>query len=85
MLATTLTLTVALAAFVPFSTAGYVLEDDYSVNNFFSMFNFFSVCSSSCAFASFVYTSDAHVSARIVTQPMVMSPTHPNPPPLLPA
>lgn len=33
----------ALAALVPLSTAGYVLEDDYSMDKFFSMFEFFTV------------------------------------------
>ena len=42
MLASSLILT-TLAGLVPLSTAGYVLEDDYSVNNFFSMFDFFTV------------------------------------------
>jgi NADH:ubiquinone oxidoreductase subunit 5 (subunit L)/multisubunit Na+/H+ antiporter MnhA subunit len=28
---------------VPFSTAGYVLQDDYSADQFFSMFDFFTV------------------------------------------
>lgn len=34
---------VTLAGLVSFSTAGYVLEDDYSVDQFFSMFDFFTV------------------------------------------
>jgi hypothetical protein len=28
---------------VPLGHAGYVLQDDYSTNNFFSMFDFFTV------------------------------------------
>jgi hypothetical protein len=32
-----------LAGFVSFSTAGYVLQDDYNSNSFFSMFDFFTV------------------------------------------
>lgn len=35
---------VALAGLISLSTAGYVLEDDYSPQNFFSMFDFFTVC-----------------------------------------
>lgn len=33
----------ALSGLVSLSTAGYVLEDDYSVDEFFSMFDFFTV------------------------------------------
>jgi hypothetical protein len=33
----------ALAGLVSLSTAGYVLEDDYSADQFFSMFDFFTV------------------------------------------
>ncbi len=33
----------ALAGLVSLSTAGYVLEDDYSTDQFFSMFDFFTV------------------------------------------
>lgn len=33
----------ALAGLVSLSTAGYVLEDDYSGDSFFSMFDFFTV------------------------------------------
>ena len=32
-----------LAGLVSFSTAGYVLEDDYEPSSFFSMFDFFTV------------------------------------------
>ena len=35
---------VSLVGLVSFSTAGYVLEDDYSTDQFFSMFDFFTVC-----------------------------------------
>lgn len=40
MLASTL---LTLAGFVSFSTAGYVLQDDYDSQSFFSMFDFFTV------------------------------------------
>lgn len=40
MLASTL---LTLAGFVSFSTAGYVLKDDYNSNSFFNMFDFFTV------------------------------------------
>lgn len=33
----------ALAGLVSLSTAGYVLEDDYTQDEFFSMFEFFTV------------------------------------------
>jgi hypothetical protein len=33
-----------LAGLISLSTAGYVLEDDYSADQFFSMFDFFTVC-----------------------------------------
>jgi hypothetical protein len=33
----------SLAGLIPLSTAGYVLQDDYSVDKFFSMFDFFTV------------------------------------------
>lgn len=38
---TTSTLLLGLSAFATPSIAGYVLEDDYSPSNFFSMFSFF--------------------------------------------
>ena len=37
------TFLVTLVGLVSLSTAGYVLEDDYSVDQFFSMFDFFTV------------------------------------------
>jgi hypothetical protein len=40
MLASTL---LTLAGFVSWSTAGYVIQDDYSSDSFFNMFDFFTV------------------------------------------
>jgi hypothetical protein len=49
MLASTL---LTLAGFVTFSTAGYVLQDDYNTDSFFSKFDFFTV-GRSCLFFCF--------------------------------
>jgi hypothetical protein len=47
MLATTL---ITLSGLVSLSTAGYTLQDDYSTGNFFSMFDFFTVCLELCLY-----------------------------------
>ncbi|KIV77202.1 hypothetical protein PV11_09019 [Exophiala sideris] len=49
----------ALAGLVSFSTAGYVLEDDYSGDSFFSMFDFFTGADPTNGYVNYVDQSTA--------------------------
>lgn len=56
-------LLISLAGLIPFSTAGYVLQDDYSIDKFFSMFEFFTV-SPNCKHIDLGFVSGIHFLGR---------------------
>jgi hypothetical protein len=70
MLASTL---FTLAGFVSFSTAGYVLKDDYNSKSFFSMFDFFTVGSSYTWFIKYHLTMHRVTIQRTDTSTMSMN------------
>lgn len=63
----TLLRTIAVAALVRPSIAGYALEDDYSTKNFFDMFEFFTEPDPTNGFVHFVDQSTAQNTGLIST------------------
>ncbi|KIX01399.1 uncharacterized protein Z518_09125 [Rhinocladiella mackenziei CBS 650.93] len=57
----------ALAGIVSLSTAGYVLEDDYSVDKFFSMFDFFTAADPTNGYVKYVDQNTAQNGGLIST------------------
>ncbi|KIX92161.1 uncharacterized protein Z520_12154 [Fonsecaea multimorphosa CBS 102226] len=58
---------VTLAGLVSLSTAGYVLEDDYSVDQFFSMFDFFTAADPTNGYVQYVDQNTAQSGGLINT------------------
>ncbi|KAJ9497236.1 hypothetical protein LTR99_001970 [Exophiala xenobiotica] len=61
------TLLLALAGLVSLSTAGYVLEDDYTEDQFFSMFDFFTDADPTNGYVTYVDQTTAQSSGLIST------------------
>ncbi|KAF4537088.1 Endo-beta-glucanase [Lasiodiplodia theobromae] len=58
---------IASSAFVGSSIAGYAIKDDYSADNFFSMFNFFTGADPTNGFVDYVDSDTANSSSLIDT------------------
>lgn len=61
------TLLISLAGLIPLSTAGYVLQDDYSIDKFFSMFEFFTAPDPTNGYVTYVGQSAAQAAGLVNT------------------